>query len=546
MNPLADSPVRLRRAAKRPTFVSHALAAFPLLAVLASAAFGQGDPLVSKSVRLLADGERVWAFADNGIDYSRIDLFTDPPAISGGKLDFRSGISGGVGRPRSLLVFFNHRASDTARLGGIASLDRDGKTDLDTLLFRPAPGRNNSLNAGVEISALAIWRDSVVIGGGRAGFAFARLRPEGQGALDADSLRFHALPSGEDTASVQVRCALGVACRFDLSDFAQMVGEPDSVAALAVDSASADSVWLLIGTQAGLRRGLLGGNDFPRVTLPGDSSGQRVRIEGFHVDSRSNLLWVFTASRYYFSDDHGRTFRVPPDLPGVATRLSSTLSGFSPAPEAANVGDTTFVNFNIDQAGLVMFRKDSVLTNAGGEPPFDILVAAEDGLDVSITQGRPTNLAVVSGGAFTALAVGTTKKGLFYRFFGPGQGPEWRNLNSLKRLRGGLDEIITYPTLFTGTGPGGETEYVQIGYRLKKDGRVTITVYNYAMEKVKTIVSKARRLGGGGRSENPDEDRWDGRDRSGRLVSVGTYYILVESDQGEKGWGKAIHIRGRN
>ena len=42
------------------------------------------------------------------------------------------------------------------------------------------------------------------------------------------------------------------------------------------------------------------------------------------------------------------------------------------------------------------------------------------------------------------------------------------------------------------------------------------------------------------------EDRWDGRDRSGRLVSVGTYYILVESDQGEKGWGKAIHLRGRN
>jgi hypothetical protein len=516
------------------------------LATLATAAFGQGDPLVSKSVRLLADRERVWAFADGGLDYSRIDLFTDPPAISNGSLDFRSGIWGGAGRERSLLVYFNYLTPDTAKVGGIASLDRDGNTVLDSILFQPASGQNNSINSGVEISALALWRDTVVIGGGRAGFALSRLRPEGQGALDADSLRFQALPSGVDTVSVQLRCALGAACQVNLTDFAQNVGEPDSVTVLAVDSAAADSVWLLVGTQAGLRRGILGGRAFPRVVLPGDSAGQRVRIEGIHVDSRRSLLWVFTGSRYYYSDDHGRTFRVPPDLPGVATRLSTTLSGFSPAPEAANIGDTTFINFNIDQAGLVMFRNDTVLANAGSEPPFDILVSAEDGLDVSLTQGRPTNLAVVSGGAFTALALGTTKKGLFFRFFGPGQGPEWRNINSLKRLRGGLDEVITYPTLFTGTGPGGEVEYVQIGYRLKKNGRVTITVYNYAMEKVKTIVSKARRLGGGGRSENPDEDRWDGRDRSGRLVSVGTYYILVESDQGEKGWGKAIHIRGRN
>ena len=33
---------------------------------------------------------------------------------------------------------------------------------------------------------------------------------------------------------------------------------------------------------------------------------------------------------------------------------------------------------------------------------------------------------------------------------------------------------------------------------------------------------------------------------NGRFVSVGTYYILVESEEGEKGWGKAIAVRGRN
>jgi flagellar hook assembly protein FlgD len=87
---------------------------------------------------------------------------------------------------------------------------------------------------------------------------------------------------------------------------------------------------------------------------------------------------------------------------------------------------------------------------------------------------------------------------------------------------------------------------VNLGYRLKKDGKVTITVYNYAMEKVKTLVKSAPRKAGGSRSEVVSEDRWDGKDASGRNVSVGVYYILVQSDKGEKGWGKAIAVRGRD
>ncbi len=65
------------------------------------------------------------------------------------------------------------------------------------------------------------------------------------------------------------------------------------------------------------------------------------------------------------------------------------------------------------------------------------------------------------------------------------------------------------------------------------------------MEKVRVIVRNAPRHGGVARSENQVEDQWDGKDSSGRFVSVGTYYILVESDKGEHGFGKAICVRGR-
>jgi hypothetical protein len=331
-----------------------------------------------------------------------------------------------------------------------------------------------------------------------------------------------------------------------LSALTSSQGEPDSVTALAVDSSAADSAWILVGTHTGLRRGLWGSSVFSRIVLPGDSATARTRIERIHADPARRILWVFTPSRFYFSDDHGATFRVPPDVPGIATKPSVDLKGFDPAPVAANLGDTSFVNFNLDLPGLVLFRRDTLLANAGSGAPADVLLDAADGLAISRNLGKLTDLAVVRDGSRVALAVGTTGKGLFYRRFGSGASADWINVNSLKRLEGGLEEIITYPTLFTGTGPSGEPEYVNIGYRLKKDGKVTITVYNYAMEKVKVLVKDAPRKGGGGRSEDPGQDRWDGRDRSGRLVSVGTYYILVESSKGEKGWGKAIAVRGRN
>lgn len=516
----------------------------------AAAALGQGDPLASKTLPLLlADEGRLYAFALDGLRYSRLDLFADPVEIRTDELPFDAGVRGGVGRSASLLLFYNHRPSDSdsVTVGGIAALERNGETAVDVVSFRRSPGANNAINAGAEISALARWRDTVVVGGGRAGIAVARPRASGGSpVLAVDSLVFQALPAGRDTAVARLRCAVGQVCRVDsLSALTASHGEPDSVIALAVDSSAADSVWILIGTRTGLRRGLLGGNAFPKVSLPGDN-GAGVRIETIHADPARRILWIFSGSRYFFSDDHGATFRVPPDVPGVATKPGADLKGFNPAPEAANAGDTTYVNFNLDQPGLVLFRRDTVLQNRGTGAPADVLLDAEDSLAIARGQGKLTSLAAYRSGSASAVAVGTDGKGLFYRLTGPGRTGEWKNLNSLKGLKAGLEEVITFPTAFTGTGPDGQPEYVNIGYRLKKGGKVTITVYNYAMEKVKVLVKGARREGGGSRSEVPAEDRWDGRDRSGRLVSVGVYYILVESDQGEKGWGKAVHIRGRN
>ena len=507
--------------------------------------FSQTDPLVSKSIPLLyADQDHLWAIGADGLHYSLIDPFPVTAALKNGTLPFRGPVRGGLGRATSLLLFHNYLQPEST-IAFIGAVNQNAKTNLDSLIFLRTKLHNNFITLGVEFSALALRQDTLLLGGGRAGFTRVKLRAEGQGVLPADSLDFHALLEGVDTTVRVFRCAPNKRCVVDGLDVAAKLGEPDSVSALAVDSSAADSIWLLIGTQAGLRRGLVSGNSFPRVSLPSEKPGTKLRIESIHSDAKRGILWVFSGSEYFFSKDHGLTFHKPPTVAAVLTKPVD-LTGFNPAPRATSIEDTTFINFNVDRPGLVLFRKDSLTANQGSGDFGDVIFDQEDGLSIVRGEGKLTSLASVRNGGVTVLAVGSSSKGLFLRKTGTGETGAWTNLNSLKRLKSGLDEIITYPTLFTGVSPSGDPEYVNIGYRLKKDGKVTITVYNYAMEKVKTLVTGSRRKGGGSRSEVPTEDRWDGRDAGGRPVSLGVYYILVQSDRGEKGWGKAIAVRGRN
>ena len=522
---------------------SAARRAFAGICLTASLASAQGDPLASKNLpHVFADKAGFWAFASDGLRFSRIDPAKDPLDIRGGTLKIRAGIRGGLGRSSTALLFFGYPSSDTSVVGGLAVLTRDGKTAADTVIFLRPGQKNNNITGGAEFSALAQWRDTLIVGAGRGGIALAKAAPEGSGVIAQDSLFFRALPAGEDTAAPAFRCPRNGSCSVaELAAINDKLGEPDSVTALAVDSAS-DTTWLLIGTRSGLRRGPLGGNAFPEAALPAAKSGP-VRIESIFAEPGRALLWVFSGSELFVSDDHGRTFRKPPRIPGLSVSPDS-LGQSQAKPALAFAGDTAYINLNLPDPGLVAFRKDTLLANAGAGDLADVLIDKSDGLDIQRGEGRLTTLAALpgAGASGTTLLAGSTFKGIFLRR----PASAWANVNSLKALKNGLEEVITYPTLFSGTGLDGQQEYVRLGYRLKKEGRVTITVYNYAMEKVKTLVRNAKRKGGGNRSEDPNEDRWDGKDASGRFVSVGTYYILVESDQGEKGWGKAIAVHGRS
>lgn len=260
------------------------------------------------------------------------------------------------------------------------------------------------------------------------------------------------------------------------------------------------------------------------------------------ISTRSKWIWVFTSSRFFVSRDGGQNFVVAGSASGLVTKPVN-LTGYNATPEALVVDDSTWINLNLDRPGLFQFARDTLQKNLGVGDLEDALLDKLDGLDISRGQGRLTQGVVVQKGARRFIAFGSNMRGLFYRELG--NGKDWKNVTRQRSVESGLTEIITFPTLFTAATLDGAPDYVNIGYRLKKDGKVTITVFNYAMEKVRDIVKQAPRKGGQSRSENPLEDRWDGRDQSGRAVSPGTYYIRVQSSQGEGGWGKALAVAGR-
>lgn len=118
-----------------------------------------------------------------------------------------------------------------------------------------------------------------------------------------------------------------------------------------------------------------------------------------------------------------------------------------------------------------------------------------------------------------------------------GQGP----LTCIKRVgsvKSGMKQVFASP----GVLKDGVVRFV---YNLSKDAKVTIRVYDYNMDLVKTIIEDQPRLSGdhaaeSGRSNNKALDVWDGTNKNGKTVAPGVYYFKISSDNGDRAFGKIV------
>jgi hypothetical protein len=118
-------------------------------------------------------------------------------------------------------------------------------------------------------------------------------------------------------------------------------------------------------------------------------------------------------------------------------------------------------------------------------------------------------------------------------------GKDWTPFLNYTRVKKDLAEIRVIPSILSVPEPP-----VRIAYQLSNDAKVSIEVYSYDMQKVRTIVQKAKRYADQVRSSDARLDVWDGKDDRGVHVGPGMYYIRVYDDKGHEGWTKVMNLVG--
>jgi hypothetical protein len=117
---------------------------------------------------------------------------------------------------------------------------------------------------------------------------------------------------------------------------------------------------------------------------------------------------------------------------------------------------------------------------------------------------------------------------------------EFHYVHRDKKLNAGLTQSYAYPGILNASN-GGKAVFA---YNLSKASKVTIKIFDWNMDPVKSVIKNKDRPSGNdrsnGRSTNAAEDVWDGTTDTGRRVAAGVYYYKITAQSGEHSFGKII------
>lgn|GEM_PF-844800 len=145
--------------------------------------------------------------------------------------------------------------------------------------------------------------------------------------------------------------------------------------------------------------------------------------------------------------------------------------------------------------------------------------------------------------ASSANVLPSVKNGMFYSYdekTDEKNGTAFKFIHSDKKITGGLKESYAFPGILNSLN-GGKAFFA---YNLSKASKVTIKIYDWNMDLVRTVIKDKDRPAGNdranGRSTNASEDTWDGTTDTGHRSAVGVYYYKISAQSGEHAFGKII------
>ncbi|MDI6779269.1 MAG: hypothetical protein QME25_03615 [Bacteroidota bacterium] len=112
-------------------------------------------------------------------------------------------------------------------------------------------------------------------------------------------------------------------------------------------------------------------------------------------------------------------------------------------------------------------------------------------------------------------------------------GAKWKILRRYEPV-GDSKNTYAYPNPFA-----PDDEYTRIHYSTQgKDASVSIDIFDFGMNRVRTIIQNAVRSG-----KNEHDEIWDGRDDNGRFAANGVYFYRVRINEDEPTWGKIMVLK---
>ena len=293
--------------------------------------------------------------------------------------------------------------------------------------------------------------------------------------------------------------------------------------AIGIDSISPDSFHVFLGTANGLMMSRDKGTSWKHL-LPPKNTGRSASGLWCQKVSTVSVLWVNFESNgdNKISNQKTRTLRSFDN--GETWKELDTLGGLI-LNDVAFTGNSAWIATDL---GLFEFVGDSLYKEPESFRTNGLITRKCRTIDALIDTANKD----------TVLWMGTGK-GLYRS---GNAGKDWQEFRLYPRLDGNLRRVYAVPNLLSfGQEP------VEIAYKLSQSARTTIEIYNWNMCLVKTIIKDQQRNSGNeqvsGRSTDPRYDYWDGTNNRGAKVPMGTYYIKIKTDKGEKGFGKIIVAR---
>ncbi|MEG8946061.1 WD40/YVTN/BNR-like repeat-containing protein [Rosettibacter firmus] len=157
------------------------------------------------------------------------------------------------------------------------------------------------------------------------------------------------------------------------------------------------------------------------------------------------------------------------------------------------------------------------------------IIDSKTGLPINIKNQRYRAVKVKQKESVTDIWIGTLDGLVKFTDINNNWDGEWKVFLSSKKLNTSNDSYA-FPNPFS-----PDEEVVRIKYKIEKSANVTIRIFDFGMNLVRTLIQNVNKTLKGEQIEF-----WDGKDENGKIVPNGVYFYRIDIDSNEPLFGKII------